>query len=752
MSRFRPDDKKFIICNAQGGLDVTRVVSSSTRQFFQGAIDDVEFIREYVSIAASNGGIVGGFSDLNALSHSLQWKARGLPRGTTTVEAGLGYVDDRPDRLIDRYATVDSRPGQPIVGDKQTDMRIIDTVSNIFPWIVDRRSLEKQWYTSHQNGRSEGPAKEPFLFESLYTAAWIGSFGIAWAYYPPLTVFSDGHPFGMGDVVGGTLDANELPFVKPNLPENNPSRRSFFVDPYPDTARPGLSLITAMAPIYFTGNFGDFTYDDTYIASTGVDISVASISSLLDVLLDRMTATSFAILTNMNFDPIVLSQTVVERLYPPLTGFEDVRVTYNDVDGSIVEDRRNQTYLVSDTIHEGLTKLNNADWDGLLKEVKELRPGGRGYSKFNLTLTGDAQPSEFYAMYDLWPFVADWVLLAFAPVENVENAIAVGLYSSTLSQNETSVILVGEWGHDLFGEAVLINSGALDVMVSVNPAIPPWFELLPNNLNRAKLASGKTLPLQFNVDTSRLETGMMSFLLTFTVQDDDYPDCFYNHDVRLSVTVKVTPKDCAALVGDRLRVADKNGFCICTLSSVEIFSKCYQYTVVFFAVSIPSILLFLVGVYFYVELKQKQADSLWLIKPAEIRFGEPPVILGRGTFGMVVQGEYRGTQVAVKRVIPPQTQQQSVFTGITLHSNRNAKMESIDEEGSEYNHCQKGIRSWSFVSSSVKSSVSNSDNVSWLKLNWKNVSSEDSCPGPHQSYDQLKAIFLEQMRLISKLR
>lgn len=752
MSIFRPDDKTFVICNAQEGLDVTRVVSSNTRQFFQGAIEDVELIREYVSQAASNGGIVGGFSDLNALSHSLQWKARGLPRGSTTLDAGLGYVDDRPNRLIDRYVTVNSRPGQPIVGDKQTDMRIIDTVSNIFPWIVDRRSLEKQWYASHQNGRSEGPAKEPFLFESLYTAAWVGTFGISWAYYPPLTVFSDGHPFGMGDVVGDTLDANVLPFVKPNLPENNPSRRSFFVDPYPDTARPGLSLITAMAPIYFTGNFGNFTYDDTYIASTGVDISVASTSSLLDVLLDRMTAKSFAILTNMNFDPIVLSQTVVERLYPPLTGFEDVRITYNDVDGSIVEDRRNKTYRVSDTIHEGLTKLKNADWDGLLKEVKELRPGGRGYSKFNLTLTGDTQSIEFYAMYDLWPFVSDWVLLAFAPVENVEHAIDVGLYSSTLSQNETSVVLVGEWGRDLFGEAVLINRGALDVMVTVDPAIPAWFVLLPDNLTRAKLASGSTLPLQFNVDTSALEIGMTSFLLTFTVQDDDYPDCFYNHDVRLSVAVKVTQKNCAALTGDRLRVADEHGFCICTPNSVEIFSKCYQYTFVFLAVSIPLILLLLVGVYFYVELKRKQADSPWLIKPTEITFGDPPVILGRGTFGMVVQGEYRGTQVAVKRVIPPQTQQQSVFTGITLHNNRNSKMESIDEEGSEYNHGQKGIHSRSSSSNSVKSYVTNNDRVSWLKLNWKNVSSEDSRWSPHQSYGQLKACFVEEMRLISNLR
>jgi hypothetical protein len=715
-------------------------VSSSARQFFQGAIEDVELIREYVSQAAAYGGIAGGFSDLNAISHSLQWRVRGMPRGTTTVDAGLGYVDDRPDRLIDRYVSVNN---QPLVGDKQTDMRIVDTVANLFPWIVDRRSLEKKWYTPHQNGRSEGPAKEPFAFESLYTAAWIGSNGSAWAYYPPLNVFSDGHPFGMGDVVGGFLDTSELPFVNGNLPENNQDRRALFANPYPDAARPGLSLITAMAPVYFTGTFGNFTYNDTYIASTGVDISVALTSSFLDVLLDRMTASSFAILVNLNFDTIVLSQTVVERLYPPITGLEEIRVTYNKADGTIVEDRRNKTYLVSDTIHEGLTKLKNADWDGLLKDVRQVRQGTRSYSVINLTLTGEDKPDEFYVMYERWPFVADWVLLTFAPVASVNHAIDVGLYNSDSSQNETSVILIGEWGHKLFGEVVLINNGTLDVKATMN-VIPSWFVLLQTDLKWVTLTPGGTLPLQFNVDTSQLAIGMSSFLLTFTIQDDDYPDCFYNHDVRISVSVRVTPKDCVALTGNRMRTADEHGRCICSPSSIEIVGKCVSSIVVFLAVSIPLILLLLVGGYFYVERKRTQADSVWLIKPLELTFDNPPVILGQGTFGMVVQGKYRGTQVAVKRVIPPQTQQQNAFTGVFLQRNRNSTMESIEEGGddeSNYSRRSSGLKSGG--TNSVRSSVS-------LKLNLRNGSS--AARSGSQSYSHLRASFIEEMRLISKLR
>ena len=39
----------------------------------------------------------------------------------------------------------------------------------------------------------------------------------------------------------------------------------------------------------------------------------------------------------------------------------------------------------------------------------------------------------------------------------------------------------------------------------------------------------------------------------------------------------------------------------------------------------------------------------------ELRFDEPPEIIGRGTFGLVLLANYRGTEVAVKRVLPSKT-------------------------------------------------------------------------------------------------
>jgi len=49
----------------------------------------------------------------------------------------------------------------------------------------------------------------------------------------------------------------------------------------------------------------------------------------------------------------------------------------------------------------------------------------------------------------------------------------------------------------------------------------------------------------------------------------------------------------------------------------------------------------------------RNSSGLWQVKPDELTFASPPEVLGRGTFGLVVRAEYRGTAVAVKRVIPP---------------------------------------------------------------------------------------------------
>lgn len=66
----------------------------------------------------------------------------------------------------------------------------------------------------------------------------------------------------------------------------------------------------------------------------------------------------------------------------------------------------------------------------------------------------------------------------------------------------------------------------------------------------------------------------------------------------------------------------------------------------------------------------------WQISSDKLTFKDPPQILGRGTFGQVLLAEYRGTHVAVKRVIPPRTS----FEDSELLSTGSTKDESCDIE------------------------------------------------------------------------
>jgi len=67
-------------------------------------------------------------------------------------------------------------------------------------------------------------------------------------------------------------------------------------------------------------------------------------------------------------------------------------------------------------------------------------------------------------------------------------------------------------------------------------------------------------------------------------------------------------------------------------------------------VSIGLVIVMGVGVFLFYEHKRKLNDAVWKIKKDEILFAEVPEVIGRGSFGEVLLGEYRGTQVVVKRV------------------------------------------------------------------------------------------------------
>jgi len=706
--------------------------------FYFSAIDDVELVREVISEVAINGGL-GHQLSLYELDHTLDRIGR-IKEGlldssidsSSTVEAGLGYVDDRPNRRMDMYVSLNGTNGlskhtNTSRKNVEKQLAMVQAASIIFPWIVDRKSKKDYQYVTHLNGWSEGPDKEPFRFDSLYTAAWIGSTAETWAYYPPFNKKA-GIPFTIGDALGPVVICDECPFTKPNKPENNPERKAFLTSPYPDVAQPGLSLISAIAPVYYNGTFLNRSYNDEYIASTGVDIEVEAVSTLLDVVKGRLTRGSFGLLVDLELNVIVISQDVVEMIYPPLTGYEEERITYDLSDGgdsstTILEDRRNQTYLVSDTIIQGLTELDNANWASLKASLAKLERGKRDYSTLNITLTGSNHPIEYYVMYERWPYVADWAMLIFAPKAEVENAINIGIRLEEKSYKgsaSSSKVLEGEKGSILIGNTSIYNDGTIDIAL-VPKSTPSWLRVTSSVNKKRVLKAGKSMPLDFEVETDSLDVGTTSSLVSFLVHDDSYPDCFHNEELSLRLTIHVLPKDCVRITGDNLRVADSSGKCICRPYSSEIGGSCISYGILLPSLILPILVIAFLSVHSYIERKRKQGDSVWTVASSDLIYGEPPEVAGRGTWGLVLIATYRGTTVAVKRVIPPKKTLNGISSirSSTSMKNRRASDDTNNDNTRRQSSMLESIKEYVRKRSSIFSS-SDDNSVTKDKFDFDN--------------------------------
>lgn len=55
------------------------------------------------------------------------------------------------------------------------------------------------------------------------------------------------------------------------------------------------------------------------------------------------------------------------------------------------------------------------------------------------------------------------------------------------------------------------------------------------------------------------------------------------------------------------------------------------------------------------EKRRQSGNHVWKVRSDEVIFGEPPQVIGQGSFGTVTLAEYRGTQVAVKRIFRSKT-------------------------------------------------------------------------------------------------
>jgi len=92
---------------------------------------------------------------------------------------------------------------------------------------------------------------------------------------------------------------------------------------------------------------------------------------------------------------------------------------------------------------------------------------------------------------------------------------------------------------------------------------------------------------------------------------------------------------------------------VCSIdSSVDMLGRCVRMREYVPIIVAALVVLGAVAAYIYIQDFKRRQDNIWRIDFETLEFDEPPMKLGVGTFGWVLAAKYRGTEVAVKQMIP----------------------------------------------------------------------------------------------------
>mmetsp|Transcript_13193 Transcript_13193/g.31632 ORF Transcript_13193/g.31632 Transcript_13193/m.31632 type:complete len:275 (+) Transcript_13193:1142-1966(+) len=96
------------------------------------------------------------------------------------------------------------------------------------------------------------------------------------------------------------------------------------------------------------------------------------------------------------------------------------------------------------------------------------------------------------------------------------------------------------------------------------------------------------------------------------------------------------------------------GVCECSDSTMKIGKECVPISTFAAIAAAVGVLIAFKIAYFFLAYRRRKNDEIWQVNPEELEISYPVEVIGQGAFGVVLAAEYRGTKVAIKRVIAPQ--------------------------------------------------------------------------------------------------
>ncbi|CAJ1963239.1 unnamed protein product [Cylindrotheca closterium] len=213
--------------------------------------------------------------------------------------------------------------------------------------------------------------------------------------------------------------------------------------------------------------------------------------------------------------------------------------------------------------------------------------------------------------------------------------------------------------------------------------------------------------------------------------------------------VRVDYRTCS---GDK--EASEDGVCECKASSIDIGGTCVPIWLAVLVALSPIAIVVAIAVYFFVKRKEREANSLWIVKRSDLKFSDPPAVLGHGSFGFVLQAEYRGSKVAVKRALLPSSKGDSSSTDNVQFGTPLKRIGSQDyDEDSADSSRRRSTESTRSVDLEVGATKNRAEPQPALSTRNITASSKSMMMTKGAANSRkTKQLFMDEMRVLSTLR
>lgn len=155
------------------------------------------------------------------------------------------------------------------------------------------------------------------------------------------------------------------------------------------------------------------------------------------------------------------------------------------------------------------------------------------------------------------------------------------------------------------------------------------------------------------LDVQEVEPFTYGFNFTYGYEGVEILEIFFN-GVQIPespLRLKVVQRDCEVDFPGHHYTTTDSGQCVCSADTYDVVGDCVDKQVFAIAGALTGVCLLAILGYFYMSYRNKKADEMWQVELDELSFDDPVEVIGQGSFGIVLLGEYRGTKVAIKRAV-----------------------------------------------------------------------------------------------------